>query len=440
MVRTRSAAKRFASKLSQELVDHIVDLLEDDSKSLKNLGLVSRSWSYRTRKHLFSTVTLRSREECLQLQMFTKHKPVLAHYITSLVLVSQGNVFGLGNIPWFGFCPIIIEMMSTMDSIEEVSIQGEEYRRLSWDYLSSAFQLAFYDLVAQPQVRCLELKHQFEVNVLPFVQCHNLKSLLLTNVRVSPTYSMDTGACFPLNAPSSPTNDSDEEGRLEYLSFTDCDEAIRTMLKCSRSAEGTLDIARPMELEVSTLGYDKYTTAVRNACSSQVTTYNVTHSPEEIEFPFIKAFPSKIFDLSRLPLLQNLNVDIHSPKPTALTALLDGLERLSVLRKDSPSDLDTVVLTFDLYPPSNDLDDNSNWDDIDITDDLNRLAYYYSIWERMEKIMMRGAFANLEKLELVFQFCFSMLDDPSTWDNAKAVMLRRMPRLNSKGVLKIRHE
>ena len=42
--------------LPEELLDHIVDLLHDDSDALQSCCLVAKSWIPRTRKHLFSNV------------------------------------------------------------------------------------------------------------------------------------------------------------------------------------------------------------------------------------------------------------------------------------------------------------------------------------------------------------------------------------------------
>ena len=42
-----------------EILDHIVDLLHDDTEALKQCCLVSKSWMPRTRRHLFVDVVFR---------------------------------------------------------------------------------------------------------------------------------------------------------------------------------------------------------------------------------------------------------------------------------------------------------------------------------------------------------------------------------------------
>ena len=46
--------------LPQELLDHIIDLLDDDLETLKECSLVAKSWIPRTQKHIFATVEFTS--------------------------------------------------------------------------------------------------------------------------------------------------------------------------------------------------------------------------------------------------------------------------------------------------------------------------------------------------------------------------------------------
>ena len=51
------------TRLPQEILDHIVDLLHDKPETLKRCCLVSRSWVARARKHLFADIRFRSVED-----------------------------------------------------------------------------------------------------------------------------------------------------------------------------------------------------------------------------------------------------------------------------------------------------------------------------------------------------------------------------------------
>ena len=45
-------------RIPQEIVDEVIDLCRWDKKTLKAYSSISRAWIRRTRKYLFSTLTL----------------------------------------------------------------------------------------------------------------------------------------------------------------------------------------------------------------------------------------------------------------------------------------------------------------------------------------------------------------------------------------------
>jgi hypothetical protein len=47
----------------QELIDRVIDQLHDDKRALATCALVNRKWVYRSRYHLFRTITLRADKE-----------------------------------------------------------------------------------------------------------------------------------------------------------------------------------------------------------------------------------------------------------------------------------------------------------------------------------------------------------------------------------------
>ena len=47
-------------RLPQEITDYIVDLLQDEHKTLKQCYLVSKLWAPRARRHIFKTITFES--------------------------------------------------------------------------------------------------------------------------------------------------------------------------------------------------------------------------------------------------------------------------------------------------------------------------------------------------------------------------------------------
>ena len=53
-------AQSSSSEIPQEVIDGVIDLCSKDRGALKTCSLISRAWSHRARKHLFSTLMLTS--------------------------------------------------------------------------------------------------------------------------------------------------------------------------------------------------------------------------------------------------------------------------------------------------------------------------------------------------------------------------------------------
>ena len=88
----------------QEIIDEIIDLCRRDKKTLIACSLTSRAWAYRTRKHLFSSVTLTDKSLPVWREMVavptpstgsnpqslldSRSPPSLSSHVTSLKIVS----------------------------------------------------------------------------------------------------------------------------------------------------------------------------------------------------------------------------------------------------------------------------------------------------------------------------------------------------------------
>ena len=79
--------------LPPEILDHVVDSLHDDPKTLKRCCLVSKSWIPRTRRHLFARVKLHYREdlECWK-RMFPDPSTSPGHFAKSLRIGCASDV------------------------------------------------------------------------------------------------------------------------------------------------------------------------------------------------------------------------------------------------------------------------------------------------------------------------------------------------------------
>jgi hypothetical protein len=78
---------------AQELLDHIVDHLHQDSEALQECSLVSKSWIPRTRKHLFANVNFTSGKFKLWKHAFPDPLSSPSHYTKSLSVYSLCATF-----------------------------------------------------------------------------------------------------------------------------------------------------------------------------------------------------------------------------------------------------------------------------------------------------------------------------------------------------------
>ncbi|PBK82524.1 hypothetical protein ARMGADRAFT_732098 [Armillaria gallica] len=67
-----------------EIFHAIIDELKDDTIALKQISLVSKGLSPRTRVHLFSSANISSKADCDRLRKLITYSPGIAHYFTAL--------------------------------------------------------------------------------------------------------------------------------------------------------------------------------------------------------------------------------------------------------------------------------------------------------------------------------------------------------------------
>ena len=123
-------------RLPAELLDHIVDLLSDNKRVLRNCCLVSKSWIPRTREHLFSFISFFTPKDlklwkktfpdpsaspaCYTKTIFIGSSHVLADAdahggcwlrgfsrVVHLALILQGHASSISLVAFHGFSPVI---------------------------------------------------------------------------------------------------------------------------------------------------------------------------------------------------------------------------------------------------------------------------------------------------------------------------------------------
>ena len=166
---TLTNAQGVPLRLPQELVENILDLLEDDSNSLKSSSLVCRSWQPRSQYRLHRVLNLRS--DCNLALIRKQLTPVIAGYVTSLKLDLSGYTPGIWNS--------LAAILRLLPYIDTVSFVCKDMCRLRPEVTSFFAQ-------TYPDIGALTISNIIFTNFTEFAQLLNsfphLHSLEVSNV------------------------------------------------------------------------------------------------------------------------------------------------------------------------------------------------------------------------------------------------------------------
>ncbi|KAH6906540.1 hypothetical protein BKA70DRAFT_1287952 [Coprinopsis sp. MPI-PUGE-AT-0042] len=147
-------------RLPQELVDHVVDHLHDDTATLRSCSRVSKAWLPTSRYHLFSRVTLQAwngngvdtfpSERCKQLLALIERAPEIANHIRELD-ICEGSPLHLANpdthpTTWVTSEPALISIFKKLRNLRRLEISSAT--TFYWKTMPAAFQNALCSLLA----------------------------------------------------------------------------------------------------------------------------------------------------------------------------------------------------------------------------------------------------------------------------------------------------
>lgn len=227
--------------LPQELVDQILDHLHDDSSTLLNCALVSRTWLPTSRMHLFSKIRLlvppsrNSLHEddtprhgpCQRLHALLTGSPEIIPYIHDLRIHSgsPNSPASLDESSWVlteDTLPPLLLMLTDLRHFEfttEVSMPWDILPITLRQAIDSIFQLDSLTFVRLRSWAFSDLSNFASL----FAQCRNLKGLSLRSVRLGPD---DIDSISTLSHPDSELESSisvPNGPRLEFLTLDDVD-------------------------------------------------------------------------------------------------------------------------------------------------------------------------------------------------------------------------
>ncbi|RXW20470.1 hypothetical protein EST38_g5385 [Candolleomyces aberdarensis] len=425
--------------LPQELIDRVIDCVqEDDPLDLQSLGLVSSAWYRRTRYHLFREVELSDGDaqgRCGQLNSLVQSNSVLAKCIKMLYVGAQLKMHEEGEDPWFLSCPKLVDTIALLAYLEHVVLVD-----IDWDLLSPALNAAFYNLMASPNIGILHLSAIDNMDPSLLVQFHHIKSLTIEDVEVSPPHSVLTGSCFPLNLPS-PTPIADQ--LLRFLTVTKCGEFLKTLMKCLKSSEATLNISQITELTVWAYTFDEDMIEawpmLLNLCGLTVKTFSVKQTPpslqDDTESGMYWILPDSIFPFNHLPNLEHIHLHLSYYCLSVddfrnFMTLACAFDRLS--QSDTPSNLTTVNFSIDFNKWNDDIE--AEEEGLDVESYLDALSTGKT-WVALGDILKRPSFPKLQVFNITFNTSFCAVVPAERRQFAVANIHSQMNGLMKKGVM-----
>ncbi|KAJ3529010.1 hypothetical protein NMY22_g9168 [Coprinellus aureogranulatus] len=183
--------------LPQELVCAVVDEIAAarDTHSLASVSLVSKAWYFRTRDHLFKTLTIPSAkgdekgprmiERCTALSDVLKGRPELVQYVKGVV-VTKFDESLLSRNRWFkGW---FIEVIGGLTGVRSLTLRGNPNTFfIQWKMFPRRLRVALLNLMSRASVVRLSLEYIEGFDIAVPLSYHNIQELSLYNAWPTPT-------------------------------------------------------------------------------------------------------------------------------------------------------------------------------------------------------------------------------------------------------------
>ena len=167
---------------SQELIDHVVDFVYDDRRTLCVTRLVSRSWNISARIHFFRKLRLRIVEPIgtdseSRVHKFTRlldilsTSPDMAYFVREVTI----DISGMTIAKWKIYDPLLSNILTQLKRVTTICL-----RQVYWPQLSPSFRSLLTSLLKSPQLQHLNMR-DCSVPSLDFLN----SSYALTQLRLS---------------------------------------------------------------------------------------------------------------------------------------------------------------------------------------------------------------------------------------------------------------
>ncbi|RXW23460.1 hypothetical protein EST38_g2369 [Candolleomyces aberdarensis] len=409
-------------RISQGIIDLVIDQAQSDSATLHSLSLVSKASSLRTRGHLFHDIELSAEWQCYTLESLFDERPSLRQCIKSLTIRVTTSYNWLNENP----SEAILAILPLLKSLTRFSMLGkfEPSGSLEWKRLSPKVQIALYEVMARPRVTSITLSYISDVNVVRLMEYGHLEELVLDVVKTGGyRKQVKRGALLPLDAFPSPIP---VRTCLRRLEVTTSPGAFRALLLCSTrsNSEVTLDLSNLTYLKVSTSNFpqefkDADWNSLFDVCGASIESYTVH------QIACRKPLPSAIIPLYRFPNLKEFifMIDyqtIEQQGHNSFPAFVEALDRLS--QADNGNHLTTIRVEYDGC---------AKYIEKEIDELLDGQR-----WSLLDQTVQRPAFLRLREVKFGFTpRCCRGIFWEENWGKHSGRISSQLPNLNRRGIL-----
>ncbi|KAF6759536.1 hypothetical protein DFP72DRAFT_1100993, partial [Ephemerocybe angulata] len=383
--------------------------------------IVNRSWSHRTRHHLFQTVRFElGGRNCARLNEVLRTNPSLYQHIQTM-RIDHGSRYSLQTSSILG----VIDPKQLVN-VREISIHGDTESSLHWRTLPAGLRSALYDLLGKPDLITLTLMDIRDIDVSFIGRSRRLKELTLYGIK----HSLSSSPSISSDGPPA-TRLADEKCSLRSLSVGQCGDA----LQCLRA---TTVVPQPVALKVYSGRYDEKMDTVLQVFSRNVETYEIQcHGPSGfLTGPgMIGHLPlhSGVLDFARLPKLKTLRIRLQLNQ---LWYLLSGLtpslgQQIARLRSTNCLEVIDIVLELDEIL--------HYWMRSRLDETLHPL--FDPAWTDLDNTLGdKDAFSKLKKLRIWLKIPTHVVHSKEELASRFSVFKETvMPNLTRRGILEVVH-
>jgi hypothetical protein len=184
--------------IPQDIIDNVIAAVGDDTRLLKQCSLVSSSFFFPSRKHLFSKITIRNAQTCEGIHQLLIQNPFILPCVKSFTL--RGSAF----FGWVDSRSLLVILRLPLCCLERfviilprIEFEGQSWDSFDWsrdsdawdwDYFGNEMRDALWNIMLSPTLKSLCLSGISNLPISFFLHVAPLKMLQLDSLSPNDIY------------------------------------------------------------------------------------------------------------------------------------------------------------------------------------------------------------------------------------------------------------